>query len=138
MSGGPPFTHDHAQYAEAVAYCAQVARAVQAARLETWNFGDAQRRLSRPDVDERLDLEAVTLLRLVTGCRRQLEIGQAVPPEGVVAIAEIGEGRAVESVDQTRENPVTGTAGKCDVRAAAAVRKPRTFGEVRPSHQGRD
>ena len=55
---------------------------------------------------------------------------QAVAPERVVAVAEVGIARAEEHVDQQVQRVIARTPQRRDVAAAPAEREARTLGEV--------
>ncbi len=67
-------------------------------RLVARDLADPQPRFSRADVDESLDLEAVAV---------DVDVDEAAPPEGVVPVAQIGEARAVERVDEDVERLIS-------------------------------
>ena len=53
------FGHDGCQHAKAIAEGVQVAHPVDPGVLETWNFNDVESFRRYPQMDQRLDLEAV-------------------------------------------------------------------------------
>src|SRR5215470_13283475 len=59
-------------------------------------------------------------------------------PEGVVAIAQVGEISPEHLVDQAAQQPVSATAHPCDVIAAATARKARALGEVSAGDKSAD
>src|SRR4051795_13367329 len=90
---------------------------------------DDEPRLRGPDVDERLDLEAVAV---------HPHIGKAMRPEGVVAVAEVGEARPVQPVDERVERVVPQPSRPRDVRARSALGEARSFDEVCARAKSRD
>ena len=65
-AGAPAFGHDGGQHAKAIAEGVQVAHPVDPGMLETWNFSHAEPFFRCPNVDQRLDLEAVAPQQPVT------------------------------------------------------------------------
>ena len=59
VGGAAAFGHDGRQHAKAIAEGVQVAHPVDPGVLETWNFNDAEPFRGYPQMDQRLDLEAV-------------------------------------------------------------------------------
>lgn len=84
--------------------------------------------LDDPDVHQGLDLEPGAVER---------DPVQAVPPEGVVAVAEVGVAGAELGVHDRAEYGVAELADRCHVVRAAAVGEPRPLGEVGARDQGR-
>jgi hypothetical protein len=85
--------------------------------------------LDHPDVDQGLDLEAGAV---------EVDLVEAVPPERVVAVAEIGVAGAELAVDDRAQRPVAELADRRHVVRAAAVGEARPLGEVRARDQGGD
>jgi len=68
----------------------------------------------------------------------QVEEGEQVGPEGVVAVAEVGVAGAEQGVGDAVEAGVAGAAEQGDVVAAAAGGEAGAFGEVGAGDQGGD
>ena len=80
-----------------------------------------QASLRRPDVHQRLDLEA----RAVDVQRVEM-----AGPERVVAVAQIGELSPEQAVDEHVQQPVPAAAYAGDVIAAAGAGEARAFCEI--------
>src|SRR3712207_6658775 len=116
-----PLDDQRAQHAGAIPPGVEVALAVDPRVLEARDLDDLQPRLGDPGVDDRLDLEAVAplLARGVVQPRVEVQAREAVPPEGVVAVAEIGVPGAEQHVDRPVQPPVAPGPHGGDVAAAA-------------------
>src|SRR6185437_10661151 len=134
------FARDGPQHAKAVADGVEVAFAVQARALEARHLGHAQAGPGHADVDDRLDLEAVAPLQARAGYRAALQVErrQAVPPERVVAVAQVTEPGAVERVGEQVQPEVAGPADPRDVGTAAAVDEARALRVVGAGQQRGD
>ncbi len=82
-----------------------------------------------PDVDEGLDLETGAV---------EGDLVEAVTPEGVVAVAEVGVPGAELAVDERAEGPVAQSANGRHVVRAAAVGESGALGEIRTADEGGD
>ena len=91
---------------------------------------DLQAGLGRPDVHQRLDLEA----RAVA----DFDGVQMTSPERVVAVAQVGEMSSEHPVDQAAQQPVSVAAQAGDVIAAATAREARALGVVSAGHERAD
>ena len=145
---GEPLVEDGAHHPHSVAYGVQVALAVDALLLHTRYFADRGAVVpGHPDVDQGLDLEPVTpQLAAVLGRREigvgEIQDGQSAPPEGVVAVAQVGEPGPEQHVDRGVEHQVAHPPQEGDVQAAAAVLEARSLGEggsvAQRGHKSRD
>src|ERR1039458_916452 len=119
-----PLAQDRPQHPPAVAKRPEVALPVDAVSLEAGNLADVEAGTCDPDVDERLHLEARTV---------DVHRSQAVPPEGVVAVAEVGVGSSKQEVDDTVEPTVADLAQPGYVRAPPPSRKRVPFAKSAPA-----
>ena len=84
--------------------------------LETRNLCDPEAGLCDPHIDQRLHLESVTpeqcprLTAFNFGCVQRHDV-EALPPEGVVAVTEVGVSGSVEHVDDPVEPEVAKFSG---------------------------
>jgi hypothetical protein len=85
-----------------------------------------QSRLDDPDVHQGLHLEAGAV---------EVDLVEAVPPERVVAVAQIGVPGAELAVDDRAQHPVAELADERHVVGPAAVGEPGPLGEVGAGHQ---
>ena len=108
----------------------QVTGPEDAGGLVAGHLVDLQAGLGRPDVHQRLDLEA----RAVA----DFDGAQVTSPERVVAVAQVGEMSSEHPVDQTAQQPVSVAAHAGDVIAAAAAREARALGVVGAGHERAD
>src|ERR1700733_13069680 len=99
----------------------QVALPVQPGVLVAGDFLDQQTRLGRANVHHRLDLEPIAV---------QVELGQVLRPERVVAVTQVRVTRAKKEVNEGAEDPVAPMPRKRDVVTAAATREARSLSEV--------
>src|ERR1700733_4826897 len=96
----------------------QVALPVQPGVLVAGDFLDQQTRLGRANVHHRLDLEAIAV---------QVELGQVLRPERVVAVTEVRVTRAEKEVNKGAEDPVAPVPRKRYFVPAAAPREARSL-----------
>ncbi len=122
-------TEDHPQHPQTVAHRPQIAGAVDAQVFVAGDLLHLQTGLDDPYVHQGLDLEAGAV---------EVDLVQAVPPEGVVAVAEVGVPRAELAVDHGAQHPVAEFADEGHVVGAAAVGEAGPFGEVRAGDQRGD
>ena len=97
VDAAPParLAEDRAEHPEAVAEGLEVALAGDPVLLVARHLGDLHPGAGDAEVDQRLDLEAGHVER---------DEGQAARPEGVVAVAEVGEVGAVQEVGGAAED----------------------------------
>jgi hypothetical protein len=86
---GEPLAEDRPQDAQAIPGGSKLALAEEAFVLDRRHLDHAEPGTGDANVDQGLDLEAVA---------RHVEVGQAVPPERVVAVAEVRVARPEEDV----------------------------------------
>jgi len=120
---------DRAQHAQAVADGVQIADAKPARMLEAADFDHSQLGGERAQVHFCFDLEPVRL---------QVQAGQDVPPESIVAIAQVRVLAAKQQAAEHDEAPVAQLAVEFHIGCAAALHETGAFREVRPRHQGAD
>src|SRR4051794_39239120 len=78
---GSPLPEDRPQDAEPVPPWTQIALAMDSLGFEARHLADSEPRPGSTDVHQRLDFEALDV---------EGEVGKALCPEGVVAVAEVG------------------------------------------------
>ena len=125
-----PLPHDDLEDPPSVPDRVQVTGPEDAGGLVAGHLVDLQAGLGRPDVHQRLDLEA----RAVA----DFDGAQVTSPERVVAVAQVGEMSSEHPVDQTAQQPVSVAAHAGDVIAAAAAREARALGVVGAGHERAD
>ena len=125
---------DHPQ---AVPRRVQVAHPVQPGVLVARHLGDLEAGLRDPHVDEGFHLESVAPQLAAAGRRRrgrvEAEHRQAVPPEDVVAVAEVGVPAAVAQVEDRGQPVVAELPQPGDVAAPPAQGEPSPLGESAPA-----
>src|ERR1019366_6756623 len=108
--------------------------------LEAGDLCDDEPGFRDPNVDERLNLKAVTPQPSVAVGRRrrcgiQANKGRVPPPEGVEPVAEIRIVPAVAHIKKRGYEVVAKGAQAGDVAAAAALKKAGALGEVRAGEE---
>jgi hypothetical protein len=111
--------------------------------LEAGDFRHRQVGLGHPDVNEGLDLEAVSPEPATVAVRGrgrgvQVQYREVTPPEDVVPVAEVGVVRPVAQVEHGAQREVAQTAQMGEVGAAAPLARTRPLGEVESLEQGFD
>src|SRR5690242_2522471 len=81
-SGGETLLHNGLQHTPAIAEGTQITLSIYARMLYTGYLNNFEMRFAHAQADLRLDLEAAAIY---------LHIGQAIFPEGIVAITQIAE-----------------------------------------------
>ena len=104
---GAALAQDHPQHPQPVPHRPQIADAVDAVVLVAGDLLHPQPGLDHPDVHQRLDLEPGAV---------QVDLVQAVPPEGVVAVAQVGVAGAELGVDDGAQHPVAELADRRSCR----------------------
>src|SRR6476620_8045475 len=118
-----PFPENRQKDSEAVAEGLQVGLAMEAVRLVAGHLRDPHTRIGHAQVDQSLNLEAGDVER---------DERQAPSPEGVVAVAEVGEAGAIEQIDDAAQPVVPQPAERRDVDASPTRDEARALGEVGP------
>src|SRR5690242_6463763 len=140
--GSSVLGQERTQHAAAVGEGAQVRLAEDALAFDGGDFGDLEAGGGDAAVEDGLDLEAVAPEHAVGGCGGvgggQVEDGEQVGPEGVVAVAQVGVAGAEQGVGDAVESGVAGAAQQGDVVAAAAGGEAGALGEVGAGDQGGD
>ena len=120
--GQPPaLAGDGPQHPGSVAEGPQMAVTVDPRALERGDLDDAQTGGQGPDVQERLHLEAG---------HTRVEGRQHVPPEGHVAVAEIGVAAAEGDPDRLGQHEVAERPQRGQVAAATALQETGALGHV--------
>ena len=125
-----PLPHDDLEDPPSVPDRVQVAGPENARGLVAWHLIDLQAGLGRPDVHQRLDLEARAAADFYST--------QMTSPEGVVAVTQVGEMSSEHPVDQDAQQPVSVAAHAGDVIAAATAREARALRVVGAGHERAD
>ena len=120
---------------------AQIALAVDAVEFEAGDLGDCKAGLRHPDGQKGLDFESVTPDAGSVGWRRLPGVGKPqgrkdVGPEGVVAVAQVGEFCAEAEVAQHVEPPVPRRAEAGQINRAASRHVTRSLGKVCAVNEG--
>ena len=102
------------------------------------DLADQQATAGDPDVDDGFHLEAVAPLGSDQSGRWQVQGGQRVPPECVVAVTQIGERGLEDPVHQPVETPVAQSAELGDVVTTPAVGESAALGQIRARRQSPD
>jgi hypothetical protein len=119
-----PLLPDHSQNSPPITQRVQVTLAVHSLPLVAWNLDNLEVGLARPQIDLRLNLEAVTV---------DIEEVEAPSPKGDVPITEIGEGSLEELVDDLIQYAIAKAPQAGDIFAPAGLKKTRAFGHISPS-----
>src|SRR6202035_921902 len=125
----PPKTlaHDHAEAAEAVAQCVEVAATVDAISLEAGDFVGAKAPTVRTDVDQQLHLEPVGV---------DADRIEAARPQPLEAVRPVGVPGTEEEPDEKTDAGITDPAQLGDVRGAPAVAEAAPLDVVRAVDEG--
>jgi hypothetical protein len=126
---------DRPENPQSVRHRIEVAGTEDPIPLEARDLEDAEPGLGDPHVDQRLHLEPVTPQhhrRVIAQRRSGIEPDdvEAVPPERVVALAQVGVPGPVEQVDDSVQPVVAGLAHPTDIAAAGTGHEPGALGEV--------
>ena len=119
-SNGPENPH-------AIVHHMEIALSVNSLRLVTGDLLHAEPVLGGSDIHHGLYFEAATV---------EMEVGEAVRPKRVVAVAQVGVPGSEGEVHQAAQHPISKTTAQGDVVTAATVGEARTLGIVGARGQG--
>jgi len=132
------FLPDGAQHPKPVGDGVQVADAMDPGFLVAADFCDLQLVGRHPNVDQRLNLKPVAPPGVRPVNRRQSHGVEAMPPECVVAVAQVGVLGCEQDIHEYVEAFVAQLAKRRDVGAAATLDEPRSLCEVRAGDERAD